>query len=62
MVDWDKRDKLLEAQCYLSATKELCQVMEMQSTIEIPKSVFLIFEVVCEKIHSLLSALDDTEQ
>lgn len=61
-MDWDMRDKIYEARWYTQAMKDVCQVMETPSVTDIPKSVFLIMEVVCERILSLLPKLEDTVQ
>lgn len=61
-MDWDMRDKIYEARWYTRAMKDVCQVMETPGVTDIPKSVFLIMEVVCEKILSLLPELEDTVQ
>ncbi|MBR2403607.1 MAG: hypothetical protein IKB01_12730 [Lachnospiraceae bacterium] len=58
-MDWALKDKIGEARWYVGAIKDVCQVMETPCVVDIPKSVFLTMEVLCERILSLLPEPDE---
>ena len=61
-MDWDIRDKINESRWYIRSIKDICQVLETPSVTDIPKSVFLTNEVLCERTLSVLPETDKEEQ
>ena len=53
-MDWEIRDKIYESRWYVRGIKDLCQVIENLCVTDIPKSVFLVIEVLCERVLDLL--------
>ena len=60
-MDWDIRDKINESRWYVKGIKDMCQMLEAPSVTDIPKSIFLIIEVLCERVLSVLPEADKEE-
>lgn len=60
-MDWDIRNKINESRWYVKGIKDMCQMLETPSVTDIPKSIFLVIEVLCERVLSVLPEADKEE-
>lgn len=57
----EQRDKIREAQNNVQGIKDICQIMEAPYITDITESVFIVLEIVCDRILSLLSEVEEQE-
>lgn len=60
-MDWDMKDNIDEARMYITSIKDMCRVFDAPC-IDTPQSVFMVINVLCERVLSLLPESEEVVQ
>lgn len=60
-MDWDMRDNIDEARMVVKGVKDMCRVFDAPG-VDTPQSVFMVINVLCEHVLSLLPESDKVVQ
>lgn len=60
-MEWAEKEKIDECRLYVNGIRDMCQILEAPRMHDVPDSMFLIIEILCEKILSVLPITDEKD-